>query len=137
MSADGSTYRVDFHLADLFDIENFEKMMGARDGEFDAVISNPPYIPKKDIENLSTEVKHEPVAALDGGEDGLDFYRAILKGWLELLKDGGYIAFEVGYRQARDVGKLMKEAGIEKIKIVEDTAGIQRVVSGFKKTSEE
>lgn len=108
-----------------------------RVGKFDMILSNPPYITHEEMLKLDSSVRdYEPQGALYGGEDGLDFYRAILKGWLDLLKDGGYIAFECGYQQARDVGHLMKEAGIERIKIVEDTAGIQRVISGFKKVSE-
>lgn len=109
----------------------------SRIGKFDAIISNPPYITHEEMLELDASVRdYEPQGALFGGEDGLDFYRAILSGWLELLKDGGFIAFEVGYKQARDVARLMKAAGIEKIKIVEDTQGIARVVSGFKKVSE-
>ena len=108
-----------------------------RVGKFDMIISNPPYITREEMLELDASVRdYEPQGALYGGEDGLDFYKAILSGWLELLKDGGFIAFEVGYRQARDVARLMKASGIERIKIVEDTAGIARVVSGFKKVSE-
>ncbi len=108
-----------------------------RIGKFDAIISNPPYITEEEMTQLDASVRDfEPRGALCGGEDGLDFYRAILSGWLNLLKDGGFLAFEVGYQQARDVARLMKDAGIEKIKIVEDTQGIARVVSGFKKETE-
>jgi len=108
-----------------------------RIGKFDVIVSNPPYITEAEMLELDESVREfEPRGALCGGEDGLDFYRAILNGWLKLLKDGGFIAFEVGYLQARDVARLMKDAGIEKIKIVEDTQGIARVVSGFKKVSE-
>ncbi|MEG2378024.1 MAG: peptide chain release factor N(5)-glutamine methyltransferase [Clostridia bacterium] len=108
-----------------------------RIGKFDVLVSNPPYITREELAELDAEVREfEPQGALFGGDDGLDFYRAILGGWLDILKDGGFIAFECGYKQARDLGRLMKAAGIEKIKIVEDTEGIQRVVSGFKKDSE-
>ena len=108
-----------------------------RVGKFDMLLSNPPYITHEEMLALDPSVRdYEPQGALYGGEDGLDFYRAILKGWLSLVKDGGFVAFECGYRQAHDVGRLMKAAGIERIRIVEDTAGIQRVVSGFKKVSE-
>lgn len=109
-----------------------------RIGKFDVIVSNPPYITRDEMEALDASVRDfEPQGALFGGEDGLEFYRAILSGWLELLKDGGFIAFECGYQQARSLGRLMKASGIEKIKIVEDTAGIQRVVSGFKKRTSE
>lgn len=108
-----------------------------RIGKFDVIVSNPPYITEEEMLTLDPSVRDfEPRGALCGGEDGLDFYRAILNGWLKLLKDGGFIAFEVGYQQAREVASLMKDAGITKIKIVEDTQGIARVVSGFKKVSE-
>ena len=101
-------------------------------GKFDAILSNPPYITREEMAELDKSVRdYEPSGALFGGNDGLHFYRAIIRDWLKLLKPGGFIAFECGYLQARDIGRMLKAAGFEKIKIVEDTAGIARVVSAF------
>ena len=101
-------------------------------GSFDVIVSNPPYITRDEMAELDRSVRDfEPQGALFGGNDGLHFYRAIVNDWLKLLKPGGFIAFECGYRQATDVGRLLKNAGCTGIKIVEDTAGIPRVVSAF------
>jgi len=94
----------------------------------DAVVSNPPYIPAKDIETLDETVRSfEPRLALDGGDDGLLFYRAIVKNSQTALKKGGLIAFEVGCNQAEDVAKLMEEDFCD-IGVICDLAGIERVV---------
>jgi len=98
--------------------------------EFDIVVSNPPYIPAKDIEALQPEVKgFEPLTALDGGDDGLDFYRIIVNGSPACLKPGGLLAFEVGKGQSGDVSRLM-ERYYSDIRIVKDLSGIERVVMG-------
>ena len=105
-------------------------------GKFDVLLANPPYITREEMAKLDRSVRDfEPYAALFGGNDGLHYYRAILKNWTGLLRDGGFIAFECGYRQAIDLARLMKKSGIQRIKIVEDTAGIQRVVSGWRDAS--
>ncbi len=94
----------------------------------DAVVSNPPYIPHADIEKLDKKVKaFEPLTALDGGLDGLDFYRFISKN--APLKDGGLLAFEVGINQAEAVAMLMEER-FSDITITKDLSGIDRVVTG-------
>lgn len=99
----------------------------------DAVVSNPPYIPAKEIETLDETVKgYEPRIALDGGDDGLLFYRSIIKNSHTALKNGGLIAFEVGCNQAGDVARLMEEDFCD-IGIIRDLAGIERVVYGIKK----
>lgn len=79
--------------------------------KYDLIISNPPYIPTKDIENLSEEVKKEPISALDGGEDGLVFYRRFLKTLPNMLKKGGKIIFETGYDQKEDMENLISKYG--------------------------
>ncbi len=97
----------------------------------DAVISNPPYIPTEVISGLDADVSdYEPHLALDGGKDGLTFYRAIIKNIHTSLKKGGLLAFEVGCGQAHDVAQLMEPyfCGIDTAK---DLAGIDRVVYGF------
>lgn len=100
------------------------------DYSFDLLLSNPPYIPTGDLAGLQIEVQREPRMALDGGEDGLLFYRAIVGGWLSKLRPGGALAVEVGIRQADDVAALFRAHGLEEVRILPDLAGIPRVVSG-------
>ena len=100
-------------------------------GEFDCIVSNPPYIPTKDIEGLDISVKgFEPHLALCGGVDGYDFYCSIIGLWKEALKPGGRLYFEVGIGQADTVLRMMRGHGFGDVNIVEDTAGIPRVVYG-------
>ena len=100
-------------------------------GEFQCIISNPPYIPAGDIEGLDVSVKdYEPHMALDGGEDGLDFYRAISEKWKEALVPGGRLYFEVGIGQADEVLRIMRSQGFGDIQIVKDLHDIPRVVYG-------
>ena len=110
-----------FAVSDLFE---------AVEGTFDLITSNPPYIPTKVIETLDPEVKdYEPVAALDGGEDGLTFYRLIAAKAKQYLKRGGMIFFEIGYDQGEDVSEIMKENGYRHIEVKKDLAGLDRIVS--------
>ena len=100
-------------------------------GEFNCIISNPPYIPHADIETLDVSVKdYEPVTALNGGEDGLDFYRNISAKWKDALVPGGKIFFEVGIGQADSVLRIMRAEGFGDIQVIKDLAGIPRVVFG-------
>ena len=100
-------------------------------GLFDLLVTNPPYIPSGDIPGLDPEVRdHEPMMALDGGEDGLDFYRSIAKQWKAALKPGGHLLCEVGIGQSEKVAYLLHRAGFEFIRITRDTGGIDRVVEG-------
>ena len=99
--------------------------------DFDLIVSNPPYIRKEEMETLDISVRdYEPHLALDGGEDGLDFYRAITAKWKNAIRLGGKLMFEVGYDQADAVEKLMAEHGYEEIKSHQDTGEIWRVVEG-------
>lgn len=99
-------------------------------GIFDIVVSNPPYIVKKEIDKLQNEVKlYEPHIALDGGEDGLDFYRRIIEIAPVFLQENGKLYFEVGYEQAKIVSDMMKEKFTD-IEIKKDLCGIDRVVIG-------
>jgi len=101
-------------------------------GEYDVIVSNPPYIPTKDIEALDGSVKeYEPREALDGGEDGLDYYHAIAGNWSKLLKKGGHMAFECGIGQAAAVRYILKQNGFGDIKTYKDTLGIERVITGM------
>lgn len=100
-------------------------------GQFDLIVSNPPYVASFDILTLDSSVRdYEPIGALDGGEDGLTFYRAIIHNWLRALRPGGLIMFEVGEDQAASVRALMREGGLQDVFSVQDTAGIDRVVVG-------
>ncbi|MBE6972672.1 MAG: peptide chain release factor N(5)-glutamine methyltransferase [Ruminococcaceae bacterium] len=99
--------------------------------DFDVIACNPPYIPTGDIEGLDISVKeYEPLMALDGGVDGLDFYRVIASKWKSALRLGGTLIFEVGIDQAEAVAQIMADNGFENIVTTEDTGGIQRVVEG-------
>ncbi len=102
-----------------------------RFGEFDCIVSNPPYIPDGDIAGLDVSVRdYEPMTALKGGDDGLDFYRAISDKWRTALHPGSRLYFEVGIGQADDVLRIMRAQGFGDIEVVPDTAGIPRVVYG-------
>ena len=101
-------------------------------GKYDVVVSNPPYIRTADIGALMREVRDfEPESALDGGEDGLLFYRRIIETAPRLLNENGFLAFEVGYDQAHEVAALMRGAFTD-IKIIKDLCGVERVVTGVK-----
>lgn len=106
-----------------------ELCSGFEDGFFDAVISNPPYIRTDEIQTLQREVQYEPVMALDGGSDGLYFYRLIAEKWLQKLKPGGILSLEIGEYQARDVCLLLEEHGMEKINVLKDISGLDRAVT--------
>ena len=99
----------------------------------DAILSNPPYVVSEEIDMLQEEVRKEPREALDGGPDGLLFYRAIASHWTVLLKPGGLIALEVGEGQAKEVAALLESAGVENIGFRQDFNGIDRVVFGTAK----
>ena len=100
-------------------------------GTFDLIVSNPPYVASMDILTLDSSVRdYEPLGALDGGEDGLMFYRAIVRHWTQILRPGGWLMFEVGEDQADAVMALMTEEKYTDVTALEDTAGIRRVVVG-------
>ena len=99
--------------------------------DFDVIACNPPYIPTGDIAGLDVSVRdYEPRFALDGGADGLDFYRAIAERWGKALRLGGSLVFEVGIGQASDVEQILAMNGFEQIQTTQDTQGIWRVVEG-------
>lgn len=101
------------------------------EGRFEYIVSNPPYIRKDMIPTLMEEVRdHEPLIALDGGEDGLDFYRKITREATEHLYSGGMLFFEIGYDQGDTVKLLMEEEGYEEVTVSQDLAGLDRVVYG-------
>jgi len=113
---------VEFLESDLF--ENVTE-------KFDIIVSNPPYIETSVIETLMPEVKcHEPMLALDGMEDGLYFYRKIVKQSRQYLTESGRIYFEIGYNQGEDVKQMLIEEGFYHVKVMKDLAGLDRVVCG-------
>lgn len=124
VSRNGLDGRISFLPADVM------KLPPLMTGSFDLVVSNPPYIPTMEILTLDPSVRdYEPVWALDGGEDGLDFYRAILKNWHGVIRQGGELMFEVGEDQAERVKDLMRMAGLREARSFPDTQNIQRVVT--------
>ncbi len=99
--------------------------------KYDLIVSNPPYIPPSEMAITSPETKFEPETALLGGEDGLDFYKAIINNYKNSLKDGGMLAFEVGVNEAERVKSLLMDARFSKITVTKDLNGIERVVTAI------
>lgn len=99
-------------------------------GCYDLIVSNPPYIPPCEMTIISPETEFEPKTALLGGEDGLKFYRAIIKKYKQFLKKGGMLAFEVGINEDKAVCELLENAGFKNITVTKDYNGINRVVNG-------
>ena len=99
--------------------------------KFDVIVSNPPYILTADIEGLQPDIKqYEPISALDGGTDGLDFYRAITSNAPRLLNSGGKLIFEIGFDQSAEVSALLSQNGFMNIQTLKDLSGNDRVVCG-------
>ena len=96
----------------------------------DLIVCNPPYLTPRDMDELQPEVRAEPVEALYGGEDGLDFYRTVTRLWKNNVRADGYLAFEVGIGQADEVTELMIQHGFRDVRRVKDAGGIERVVFG-------
>lgn len=113
--------RIKFFCGDLF---------SPLTGKFDAIVSNPPYISTSSLEILQSEVQREPKIALDGGADGLQFYRRIISDAPRFLVDGGLLAVEIGINQSDAVKNLFSEKNFADIKILRDLSGIERVVAG-------
>lgn len=98
---------------------------------FDCIVSNPPYIKSTEIQNLQREIRdYEPIEALLGGENGLDFYRRILRESPVFLKKGGVLAMELGVNQSSDIVKLALDSGFKNVRLVKDYAGIKRIFIG-------
>lgn len=100
------------------------------DGKFDLIVSNPPYIETETIKNLSREVRNEPILALDGGKDGLDFYRILAKGGSRFLKQEGILLVEIGYNQKEKVIEIFRKAGFCDVVSKKDFGNQDRIVSG-------
>lgn len=127
----GLSDRSDWRTGDLFE--------ALQPGErFDTIVSNPPYIRRETIGELAPEVRiHEPRMALDGGEDGLDFYRRIIPGAAAHLVTGGMLFLEIGYDQAEQVSALMEDAGYYEVRTIKDYGGNDRIVCGIKSIHQE
>lgn len=115
---------VNFIKSDLFDNVPNEK--------FDIIVSNPPYIITSELKNLAKDVLNEPHIALDGGEDGLVFYRSISKNLNKYLNDNGYIVFEIGYDEGTAVYEILNNLNFNDIEIIKDYSGNDRVVAARK-----
>lgn len=118
---------VRFVQGDVLDVQSARAW-----NNLDCIVCNPPYLTAEDMQHLQEEVRYEPEAALDGGADGLHFYREITRSWKDALKPGGILAYEVGIRQAADVAAILKENGFTEIGAVRDLNGIERAVLGAK-----
>ncbi|MBC8588901.1 peptide chain release factor N(5)-glutamine methyltransferase [Paratissierella segnis] len=124
-----------------FDLSNVELLKGDlfepilrlnMQNEFQIIVSNPPYIPKEEIEQLQSEVKlYEPKLALDGGIDGLNFYRKITEDAKKLLIKNGLLIYEIGYNQGKQVSNILDNEGYKNINILKDLQGRDRVAMGF------
>jgi release factor glutamine methyltransferase len=136
MSADALGYAGE--NAELNNIKNITFLKGdlfkpVKDMQFDMIISNPPYIRKDDMKLLQPEIMDwEPVAALDGGEDGLDYYRKIISGAGEYLKENGFLMLEIGMGQSDPIREMAEDEGFADIHILKDYAGIERIVKAQK-----
>lgn len=112
---------------DIFDLKSFVNHPKA-----DAIVSNPPYIRTDEISSLQKEVLFEPESALDGGADGLDFYRCLTSEWKNMLKKDGFMAFECGEDQGNDISCLFRENGFDS-EIIKDYNNLDRIVAGRRK----
>lgn len=127
----GLSERCDWKAGDLFEaVDPGEK--------FDIIVSNPPYIRSETIGELAPEVRiHEPRMALDGGDDGLYFYKRIILEAADYLRTGGMLFLEIGYDQAEQAGALMKDAGYYEVRTIKDYGGNDRIVCGIKSIHQE
>lgn len=115
-------------IADVLKAPVFDEILSP--AGFDIIVSNPPYIPTADLDGLSREVHQEPQMALDGGCDGLDFYRTITELWTPLLKAGGSLAFELGIGQHEDVKRIFVRKKANNIVLKRDFSGVKRAIIG-------
>ena len=119
----GVADRIEFLKADVKCPENLTKKTYRL---FDAIVSNPPYIPSKNIQMLDVELEYEPHIALDGGEDGMDFYRNIIDGYRKAVKKGGFMLFEIGYDQKEAIISVAAERGLG-CRVEKDLGGNDRM----------
>ncbi|HLD41134.1 MAG TPA: peptide chain release factor N(5)-glutamine methyltransferase [Candidatus Omnitrophota bacterium] len=116
----GVSERINFIQSDLFP---------PGEGGFDIIVSNPPYVFSQEIDKLSPEVRSEPRLALDGGNEGLDFYRRIIPLAGGFLKNGGFLALEIGFQQRQGIEEIVNQQGWLRVKeVIKDYSGIERVM---------
>lgn len=126
-TAEENAKRLFIERACFVESDLFERI----EGKFEIIVSNPPYIKSGDIADLMPEVKdHDPPAALDGGADGLFFYREITKRAKAYLPGGGMLFYEIGYDQGEAVCRIMKDNGFREVEVIKDFSGLDRVVYG-------
>ena len=125
----GMEERISFLLSDMFSAV-IEEVNSAERKEYDLILCNPPYIPTDVIPSLQKEItEYEPVLALDGGQDGLDYYRILAEDAWKFMRDGGVLLMEIGFDQAEEVGLLLKNSGHYcDISVIRDLAGKDRVI---------
>lgn len=120
---ENKAWNVQFLQGDLFE--------PVRNMKFDCIVSNPPYVKRSEMPNLQREIRdYEPIEALDGGEDGLDFYRRILNEAPMFLKEKGLLIMELGVNQFCDIKELAEGAGFKEVEFIKDYAGIERIFFG-------
>jgi len=125
--------RINFINSDLYTQCACSCGRQAGNTQYDMIVSNPPYIATGDLENLQPEVRYEPRLALDGGEDGLDFYRRIIAVALDFLKEDGFLIMEMGFDQKRAVEGIFKNSdGFKILKVIKDYNNINRVIAAQK-----
>lgn len=127
--AQRNIYKNDAPNAEIIKGDVFDSV-GA-DGCYDLIVSNPPYIAESETDEMSPETQFEPQTALRAREDGLEFYKAIANNYKSALKNGGMLAFEIGFKQSDAVAQILKTAGFSNIKLKKDLNGINRVVTGI------
>lgn len=121
-----NSVRVNAVLGDVLDFDNLSNL-----GEYDVIVSNPPYLTESDLSEISREVAHEPKLALFGGTDGLDFYRKLLGFYPRILKKGGMFAVEIGISQEKAVSEIFRENGLSP-QAKKDLCGVYRVIYAVK-----
>lgn len=120
--------KVKFIQSNLFEKINMNNGV-EHSQRYDIIVSNPPYIPSKVVDGLMPEVlEYEPRLALDGTEDGLEFYRRITEQSLQYISEDGWLCYEIGCEQGKDVTRIMLDNGYEDVKVIKDLAGLDRVV---------
>lgn len=127
-NASSNNVKVNFIKSNLFEKIN---------NHYDMIVSNPPYIVSSVIENLQREVQKEPHIALDGGEDGLYFYRKIAKEATNFLKNSGMLLFEIGFDQGKKVSEILLNEGYKNIEVIKDLSGNDRVIVCYYEKGEE
>lgn len=124
---------IERHTVSNIELIQYDVLQGPEDQDIftdvDVIVANPPYIPTENIKNLQKEVQHEPFLALDGGYDGLDFYRVLAKQWMNIIVPGGKMFLEVGIDQANAVSDLFQAEGYLHISVTQDLNGIDRVIA--------